>query len=138
MSTICYDEKKNIILKFKKSTDSSKNFQIFNFLNLAKFEQTSLETLPEVNFTLFLGTNRGQFLKIIDQITEKFTDIFGTGSLELCTAINDELNHYKESTNSFDDCIQMGLQVKSQSNHNPLISPSFKRKLMDHQNESVE
>jgi len=138
LSTICYDEKKNIILKFKKSTDSSKNFQIFNFLNLAKFEQTSLETLPEVNFTLFLGTNRGQFLKIIDQITEKFTDIFGTGSLELCTAINDELNHYKESTNSFDDCIQMGLQVKSQSNHNPLISPTFKRKLMDHQNESVE
>ena len=137
LNTICYDDEKNVILKFYKTSDSLKNNEIINFLEIAGFLQTSIDDLV-LNFTLFLGTNRGKFLKIIDEITEKFTDVFGNGSIELCTAINDELNHYKESTNSFDGCIQMGLQVKSQSNHNPLISPSFKRKLMDHQNESVE
>ena len=138
MSTLCYDDKENILLKFKKNSDSSKNNEIINFIRLAGFQQTPPETPSEVNFTLFLGTNRGQFLKIIDEITEKFIDVFGNDSLELCTSINDELKRYKESTNSFDDCIKIGLETKSQSNHTPLISPNFKRQLMEHQNESVE
>ena len=138
MSTLCYDDKENILLKFKKNSDSSKNNEIINFIELAGFQQTSPDTPSEVNFTLFLGTNRGQFLKIIDEIAEKFIDVFGSGSLELCTSINDELKRYKESTNSFDDCIKIGLEIKSQSNHTPLISPSFKRPLKEHQNESVE
>ena len=68
MSTLCYDDRENILLKFKKNSDSSKNNEIINFIELADFQQTSPETPSEVNFTLFLGTNRGQFLKIIDEI----------------------------------------------------------------------
>jgi len=137
LSTICYDEEENIILKFKKTSDSLKNNEIINFVEIAGFLQTSTDD-SSLNFTLFLGINPGKFLKIINEITEKFTDVFGNDSIELCTSIADHLNRFKESTNSFDDCIQMGLQVKSQSNHNPLISPSFQRQLMKYQNESVE
>ena len=131
MHKICTDQRNNLVIEFEPTNNIETDYFIEDYLNEAGFEKT------ENNYT-FYNNDPVQLNKRINWVVRKFFETFGEENVDVCEPVKKSLHEIKNIENDFTNALSRGSQIKSQSEHNPNISESFKRQLKDYQKESVE
>lgn len=148
MNSLCYDESKNLILRYTSTGDTSTDMNMESWLELADFYQ------QEENWIFDKTKDLVKFISIIKQIKEYFED--KNLELDICESLQSVVNNSANKDN-YQQAVEKGRKVKnicqvctkSWDSHNkeeleicrdkfiPDISQNFKRKLMPYQKLSV-
>ena len=144
MNSLCYDEYKNLILRYTSTGDSSVDMNMENWLELADFQQQGENWLFPKTKDLV------RFVSIVEQTKEHFEK--EKLELDLCENLQNVVNNSANKDN-YAQAVEKAQKVKDEcpvctkswASHdmnelnicreefNPEISPNFKRKLMPYQ-----
>ncbi len=131
LHNICIDEQNKITVKFHPTDDYAIDYKIRDTLRVGGYDEDG-------DIYVYNNSDLVKFGKILKWTVTYFVKEFGKENVDLCNAIMDKMDTIKRTDTSFEDAKNAGEMIKNKTEHFPNISDSFKRKLMEYQNESVE
>ena len=131
MHSICTDDHNNLVVKFEPTSNTNVDYFIQDFLSEAGFEKDQ-DTYTYENKDLV------EFNKRVKWVVGKFLKEFGKENVDVCDPIAKSLESIQSTADFFKNALEKGDEVKNKTKHNPNISSSFQRQLMEYQKESVE
>jgi SNF2 family DNA or RNA helicase len=131
-----FDESKKIVVKYEKTGDFDNDYDIDDFLNEAGFVKQEEDN--DVVKYLLQTTDPIIILKTIKWVVDKFAKVFGSpDALDVSKQLQNVSENFDDKKKIYQEALQAALDVKSKTEHNPEISPNFKRKLLPYQKKSV-
>ena len=138
MHSICWDELRNLVVKYETTGDYENDYDVNEFLNEAGFvlrdENNDVKTYVFTKTADPVKTG-----KTINWTIEKFAKVFGgPDALDVCPQLQSVRKTLEDGKEMFEKAKQAALDVKNKTEHNPEVGRNFKRDLLPYQKESVE
>ena len=131
MHKICFDESKNLTVEYGPTGDHDIDFFIEDYLKEAGFKKNQ-------NLYTYTSADIIQLNNRVDWIIKKFIKEFGKDNVDICDSVKQSFDSIQSVSDSFENALIIGEEIKQKSNHSPKLSSKFTRELMPYQNESVE
>ncbi len=131
MHSICIDEQKNLVVTFEPTGNLDVDYFIEDFLKEAGFGK-------DQNTYVYDNKDLVEFNKRIKWTVDKFVKDFGIENVDVCEPVQKSLSTIQSNTDFFKDALTKGAEIKNKKDHNPNVSKTFHRELMEYQKESVE
>ena len=136
MHSFNFDGDRNLVVKFEKTGNYENDYEINDFLNEAGFVKKSEDDI--FSTYVYSANDPVIAIKTINWTIEKFTKVFGDDVLDVAEKIQNILVNFQNKNEMFEKALQDAIDVKNKTEHNPEISPNFKRELLPYQKEGVE
>ena len=138
MHSICFDELKNLIVKYETTGDYENDEDIKMWMYEARYvlrdENNGVKTYVFTKTADPVKTG-----KTINWTIDFFTKVFGgPDALDVCPQLQSVRKTLEDGKEMFEKAKQAALDVKNKTEHNPEVGRNFKRDLLPYQKESVE
>ena len=132
MHDICIDDRSNLIVKLDRIDDFVKDFYVKDCLQMGRFSQA------QDNAYTYSNPDLTKFNKKVKWCVKFCTEELGSKNVDVCDTVKSKMESIYDNEDFFEKAKIRGNEIKNKREHAPNISTRFKRKLMDHQKESVE
>ena len=128
---ICINDQNNLVVKFEPTDNFDVNNDVEEYLLTAN-------CIKDKNTYVYPNNDLVKFERRIEWFVDYFVKEYGEKNVNLCEKIKEKLHLIHNKTDLFEKAKILGVEIKNKQKHNPNISKSFCRNLMEYQKESVE
>ena len=137
MTSLTIDDTGSLVLEFDFTGDYETDYDLMDIASTGDYKKTFHDE-KKVIFVYSKTNNAVKFFKAAQYMKKYFVDNPKLGAITISNEIEKSLEVQQQENELFQEALDKGNAVKEKTQHNPVLGNSFKRKLKNFQQESVE